>query len=150
MTVDFAFGKVGAMRVAYVRWTGPWNEKKIQGQFEKVEKWIRASGARPGRWIFHEPGSRRWEAAIEVRGTARASGGIRMRTLPAASVAHVQFDPDAISPRVVYHGLTDWLRWRRKEKEIRSVGNYREVYSGNPWRDRAAWSRTDVQVVVRR
>jgi hypothetical protein len=50
---------------------------------------------------------------------------------------------------VVYHGVTDWLRWRRKEKEIKGVGAYREVYQGNPWSDRKAWSHTEIQVVVR-
>jgi hypothetical protein len=61
----------------------------------------------------------------------------------------VRFDPTVVSPRVVYHGLSDWLRWQRKEKKIRSVVSYREIYEGNPWKDKRAWSRTEVQFVVR-
>jgi hypothetical protein len=59
------------------------------------------------------------------------------------------FDPEVVSPRVVYHGMTDWLRWRRKEREVRSIGQYREVYPGDPWRDKNAYARTEIQVVVR-
>jgi effector-binding domain-containing protein len=150
MTVDFAFAKAPSARVAYLRWTGPWSDKKIRSQFERVHRWVRANGARPGRWIFHEPGDRKWEAAVEFSGRLSAGDGFRIRTIPAATIAHVVFDPEVVSPRVVYHGLADWLRWRKKEKEIRSVGAYREVYSGNPWSDRAAWSKTDIQIVVRR
>lgn len=151
MTVDFSFGKSPAMRVASLSWTGPWNEKKIRAQFERTERWVRAAGGRPGRWIFRESGERRWEVSVEVKGAKpRASGGIRLRTVPAGPVARVVFDPDVVAPHVIYHGLSDWLRWRRKEKEIRSVGEYREVYSANPWSNPRAWSRTEIQVVVRR
>jgi hypothetical protein len=65
-------------------------------------------------------------------------------------VASVVYDPKVIEPRVVYHGLTDWLRWRRKEGEIRSVGDYREVYTADPWTDAKAYAHTEVQIVVRK
>ncbi|HEY1198975.1 MAG TPA: GyrI-like domain-containing protein [Thermoplasmata archaeon] len=150
MTVDFVLKKTPSLHVAAIRWTGPYNERQIQKRFEEVEKWARARGLRTGRWIFREPGSRVWDTAIEVRGKARSEGRVKVRTLPAGTVASVRFDPDVVSPRVVYHGLSDWLRWRRKEKEIRSVVSYREVYEGNPWKDKRAWSRTEVQFVVRK
>ena len=149
MAVDFELKKSPSLRVAAIRWTGPYNERQIQKRFEEVEKWARAQGLKTGRWVFREPGSRRWDTAIEVRGNARSKGRVKVRTLPASTVASVRFDPDLISPRVIYHGLSDWLRWRRKEKAIRSVVSYREVYDGNPWRDKRAWSRTEVQFVVR-
>jgi DNA gyrase inhibitor GyrI len=85
-----------------------------------------------------------------VRGTAKATGGIRFRTFPATPVARVRFDPDAISPRLVYHGLNDWLRWRKKEKEIRKVVSTREVYDDDPWTNKHAWKNTTVEYVVRR
>ena len=60
------------------------------------------------------------------------------------------FDPEVVEPRVVYHGLSDFLRWRKKSGEIRSVGDYREVYQGDPWKDRRAYAHTEVQYVVRK
>jgi hypothetical protein len=55
-----------------------------------------------------------------------------------------------VSSRVVYHGLNDHLRARRKEKSIRSVGSYREVYEDNPWKNPKAWAGLYVEAVVRR
>jgi effector-binding domain-containing protein len=135
--------------VAAIRWTGPYSEREIRRRFEEVEKWAHARGLRTGRWVFREPGSRVWDTAIEVHGAARSEGRVKVRTLPAATVASVRFDPDAVSPEVIYHGLSDWLRWRRRDGKIRSVGSYREIYEGNPWKNARAWSRTEVQFVVR-
>lgn len=150
MTVDFAWGKVPALRVASISWSGPWSEKKIRAQFERLDRWAKQHRVRTGRWIFREPGERRWEASLELKGKARSSGRVRTKTLRAARVARVVFDPEEVAPRLVYHGLSDWLRWQRKDKTIRSVLSTREVYSGNPWTDRRAWSRTEVQFVVRK
>jgi DNA gyrase inhibitor GyrI len=150
MTVDFSFRRVPAYRVASMTWKGPWSEAKIRKNFNRVAAWAKANRLRTGRWIFREPGERTWEVAVEIHGRARPGAGVRLKTYPAATVASVTFDPDVVSPRVVYHGITDWLRWRKREKEIRSVGSYREVYDADPWRSPAAWARTNVQVVVRR
>ncbi|MGA9839834.1 MAG: GyrI-like domain-containing protein [Thermoplasmata archaeon] len=150
MVVDFKIKRSPSFRVGSISWKGPWNERRIRSQFDRVSAWARQSGLRTGKWIFREPGARQWEVSIEVRGAARSDGTVRVRTFPAATVASVVFDPTLVSPAVVYHGVTDWLRWRKKDKTIRSVGSYREVYDGDPWRDRKAWSRTDVQVVVRK
>lgn len=148
MVVDFKIKHTPSYRVATLSWKGPWNERRIRAQFDRIAKWARASGLRTGKWIFREPGSRAWEVAIEVRGPARSEGPIRVRTVPAATVASVVFDPAVVSPAVVYHGVTDWLRWRKRDKTIRSVGIYREVYDGDPWRQPKAWAHTDVQIVV--
>jgi len=150
MTVDFAWGTSPSWRVAAIAWKGPWNEKKIRQQFERLERWARERGVRTGQWIFREPGTRSWEVAIELKGRARGSAGVRTKIYPAAKVARVVFDPEQVSPRLVYHGLSDWLRWQRKEKEIRAVVSSREVYRGNPWKDPKAWAHTEVQFVVRK
>lgn len=149
MTVDFAFRRAPSYRVASVTWKGPWSEPKIRSNFRRVLAWAEARKLRTGKWIFREPGERTWEVAIEVRGPARSERGVRIRTYPAARVATVTFDPDVVSPEVIYHGITDWLRWRRKEKQIRSVGKYQEIYEDDPWRNPRAWARTTVQVIVR-
>jgi effector-binding domain-containing protein len=150
VVVEFRLKRVPAARVATLAWKGPWNERKIRAQFDRIAQWARQNGLRTGRWIFREPAARAWQVGIEIRGTARSEGPIRVRTFPAATVASVVFDPKVVSPSVVYHGITDWLRWRKKDKTIKSVGTYREVYSGDPWRRASAWARTDVQVVVRK
>ena len=65
-------------------------------------------------------------------------------------MARVVYSPRVVEPRVVYHGLSDFLRWRKKAHEIRSVGDYREVYTGSPWTDKRAYEHTEVQFVVRK
>lgn len=149
MTVDFVLKKSPSLRLASIRWTGPYSEAEIRKRFGEVERWATTHRLRTGRWVFREPGSRTWNVGIEVRGRARSEGRVKVRSLPASTVASVTFDPDLVSPRVVYHGLSDWLRWCRKEKKIRSVVSTREVYLGNPWKDARAWSKTEIQFVVR-
>ncbi len=150
MAIDFELKRAPAYRVAAIRWTGPWSDASIHRQFERIVKWADAHRLRTGKWIFREPAERTWEVAVEVRGRARSEGGIRMKTYPAASVACVVYDPKVVASPLVYHGLADWLRWRRRDGTIRSVGDYREVYRGDPWRDARAFARTEVQFVVRR
>jgi effector-binding domain-containing protein len=150
MVVEFRMKRAPAVRVATISWKGPWNERKIRAQFGRVATWAKRHGLRTGQWVFREPGTRSWQVGIEVRGAARSDGTVSVRTYPASTVASVTFDPNVISPSVVYHGITDWLRWRKKDKTIRSVGAYREVYPGDPWRDAKAWARTEIQVVVRK
>jgi effector-binding domain-containing protein len=150
VVVDFKIKRAPRYRVATIAWKGPWNERRIRSQFDRISKWAARSGVRTGKWIFREPGTRAWEVSIEVRGAPRSEGPIRIRTLPGATVACVCFDPNVVSPAVVYHGVSDWLRWRKRDKTIRSVGTYREVYDGDPWRNPKVWARTEVQVVVRK
>ena len=149
MVVDFAFKRTPAYRVASISWKGPWKDTTIRRNFEKVNQWAQARGYGPTLWIFRESGERRWETGVVVSARARSEGNVRVRTLPATRVASVVFDPDVISPAVVYHGLSDWLRWRKKDKKVKRVVSYREVYRGNPWKDKSAYARTDVQFVVR-
>lgn len=149
MTVDFQFKKAPSLHVASIRWTGPYSEATIRRRFGDVVKWAAARRLRTGRWVFREPGERAWEVGVEVHGPARSEGRVKVRTIPPARVASVTFDPEVVSPRVIYHGLSDWLRWQRKEKKIRSVVSSREIYPGDPWKNARAWSRTEVQFVVR-
>lgn len=150
MTVDFAFRKAPKYRIASIAWKGPWDEKRIRAKFGQIAAWAKKKGVRTGKWVFREGGERKWEVGIEVKGPVKAGAGIRLRTLRASKVASVVFDPDVVSPRVIYHGLNDWLRWRRKDGEIKSVGGSREIYSGDPWSDKRAWAHTEVQFVVRK
>jgi DNA gyrase inhibitor GyrI len=150
MLVDFSLAHAPAYRVAAIVRIGPWREDNLRTEFGELVAWARRQKVRTGKWIFYERGHHRWEACLEYRGRAAAEGRIRLKTLPAADVARVTFNPDLVSSRLVYHGLNDWTRWRRKDKEIRSVSGIREVYAGDPWQSRAAWTRCQVEYVVRR
>ncbi len=151
MTVDFAIKRAPAYRVASVRFTGPYQEKKIRSEWEAIATWAKARGLRTGKWFFIEEddGPRyKFEVAIEVRGKAKGDRKVRLRTFAASPIATVTFDPDVVSARVVYHGLSDWLRWRKKDKTIKRARTWREVYNGNPWKDARAWSHAEIQVTV--
>ncbi len=151
MVVDFAIKRAPKYRVVSVRFVGPYQERRIRSEWETLAKWAKAKGLRTGRWFFSEDtaGNRyRFDLAIEVRGPVKGEGKVRVRTLPASPIATVTFDPDAVSARVVYHGLSDWLRWQKKEKTIKRSRVWREVYTGNPWTDAKAWARTEIQVLV--
>lgn len=151
MTVDFVLKRAPKYRVASVRFVGPYKESRIRSEWEGIAKWAKAKGVRTGKWFFSEDGAGpryRFEVAIEVKSAAKSAGKVRIRTLPASPIASVTFSPDAVSPRVIYHGLYDWLRSQKKHKTIKRTRTYREVYDGNPWKDAKAWSRTEIQVLV--
>ncbi|MFI5413701.1 MAG: hypothetical protein ACHQ0I_03850 [Candidatus Lutacidiplasmatales archaeon] len=150
MTVDFEFAKAPKYRVACLRAKGRWSPNICRPEFGKLVAWAKKNGLKTGKWIVRESEMGKFEACLEVRGSAKSSGGIRLRTFPASAVARVTFDPEVVSPRVVYHGLNDWLRWRKKEGEVKSVRSTREVYSGDPWTNKAAWKGTTVEFLVRR
>lgn len=150
MVVDFVLKRVRAYRVGSITRIGPWKEDNLRSEFRELTRWARRRRMRTGDWIFLERGPHRWEACLEVRGDARPEGRIRIKTLPATHAATVVFDPDEVSSRLVYHGLSDWTRWRRKYREIRAVTAVREVYAGDPWKDRTAWAHCEVQFLVRK
>ncbi|MCI4349403.1 MAG: hypothetical protein L3J93_04210 [Thermoplasmata archaeon] len=150
MVVEFKLKRSAGGRFATLSRAGGWKEDNLRSEFRTLVRWANENRLRTGRWMFLHPSERRWTAALEIRGTANPSGAIRLRTLPAESVASVVFDPAVVSPGIVYHGLNDWLRWRKKDKTIRRVVTSREVYSGDPWTKPAAWAHADVQYVVRR
>lgn len=151
-TVDFALRSAPSYRVASITRVGPWKENNLRTEFRELVSWARRQGVRTGKWIFVERDHDRWEACLELkgRGAATPDGRVRLKRLPATAVARVSFDPEAISSRIVYHGLSDWVRWRRRDGTIRSVTGVREVYAGDPWSDRGAWSRCEVQFLVRK
>lgn len=151
MVVEFAWKRTPKYRVASVRFVGPYRESRIRSEWEGIAKWAKAHGLRTGKWFFTEDSAGkqyRFDLAIEVRGAAKSDRKIRLRTLPASPIASVTFNPDQVAANVVYHGLNDWLRWRKKDKSIKRARTWREVYDGNPWTDKRAWSRAEIQVLV--
>lgn len=148
MLVDFVLKRAPAYRVASIVRVGPWKEDNLRTEFLELAHWAKRQKVRTGHWIFFERRSDRWEACLEFRGRATAEGRVRLKTLPACWVATVTFDPDRISSRVVYHGLRDWTRHRRRDGTVRSVTAVREVYADDPWSNRRAWSNCEVQFLV--
>jgi hypothetical protein len=150
MVVDFAWKRTPSYRVATIVRVGPWREENLKPEFGELVKWAKRQQVRTGRWIFIERSHTRWEACLEVRGKCRAEGRIRLKTLPSERAASVVFDPDRVSSRIVYHGLIDWTRQRKRDGEIRRVSQIREVYPGDPWTNPRAWAQCDVQFLVQR
>lgn len=149
MVVEFEFKRAGGFQAIVARWSGPWNEKRIHTQFLQLEAWAKERNLRTKRWIFQSSAERHWLVGIEVTGKVRGAKGVHVQAFPSGRVARVTFDPDVVSPMVVYHGLADWLRWRRKDKQIRWSGAYREVYESDPWKSARASAHTTLQVPVR-
>ena len=150
MVVDFLLKRAPRFRVGAITRVGPWREDNLRREFRELMRWAKAQRARPGRWIFLERGSNRWEACLEFAGRARATGRVRLKTLPSAAVASVTFDPDQVSSSVVYHALNDWVRRHGKGRRIRGVTGIREIYSGDPWADKEAWAHCEVQFLLRK
>jgi effector-binding domain-containing protein len=103
-------------------------------------------------YFIDEPGGRRpmnklrSEACLQIKGRAKSEGKIVVKKLPRHKVASVTFNPDKISPRLVYSGIYGWLRYAGFKDNVQG----REVYIGNPWRNPRAWANTEVQVPVKR
>jgi DNA gyrase inhibitor GyrI len=148
MVVDFQVKRTPSYRVVSLQRKGPWKKDNLRAEFRTLQAWAKKRGLKTGKWIFYERTASTWEACLEIQGAAEAEAPIRVKEIPAVTVASVVFDPEEVSSRVVYHGLVDWLRWRRKEGAIKRVLESREVYDGDPWSDRRAWARADVQFVV--
>jgi DNA gyrase inhibitor GyrI len=160
LTVDIVVRKEPSYSVISKTCVGPYSGgDMLRPEFRVLSRWARDHGVKTGKWFFYElddrdtpEGSRRWEACIEVQGRLKAkpSSGIERKELPAQLVASVIFDPEQVAPRLVYHGLEGWLQWRTKFGEFSEAGPTREVYSGDPWTSRKAWSSVDVQVPIRK
>ena len=159
MLVDFKIKKFSGCRVASITYVGPYREggDMMREEFNQIVKWARKKGVRTGCWFFADldgpevpDKKRRWEAAVEVKGAkARAQGGIRFREFPDQLVASVTFDPEKVSPRVIYYALEGWLEWG-EDREYKSAGTPREVYKGDPWRSARAWANVEVQIPVKK
>jgi len=148
--IDFVLKSTPSYRVASIVRKGPYVEDNLRPEFRELTRWARKGGVPTAHWIFFERDHDRWEACLEIKGKAQAEGRIRLKTLPATDAASVVFNPDSLASRVVYHGLSEWTKWRKKFGEIKSVTGIREVYSGDPWTDKKAWARCEVQFLVRK
>ena len=155
MPVDLKVKRAPSYTVASMMRVGPYSGNMLRSEFTQLVKWAKRRRVRTGRWILFfidEPGGRRplnklrSEACLQIKGRAVSEGKIRVKKLPAHKVASVTFNPNIISPRLVYSGLYGWLRYAG----YKDAGLSREVYEGNPWTNTRAWANTEVQVPIKR
>ena len=147
---DFALTRAPSYRVATIVGKVPWTDAVLRRTFGRLVQWAASEKIPTGKWIVLSRSSKYWEACLEIKRDARGNGDVHVRTLPATAVASIKFDPESVSPRVIYHGLSDWLKWRRKAREISSVGFTREIYDADPWTNPRAWSNVTVEYAVRK
>ena len=161
MVVDFKISRSRKYWIAGAVRTGPYTgDRMMRAYFTKVSKWIEKSGLKGGAWIFRSlqeddvPDEKmQFEAAIEIRGrkpSVRPPEGIELHEIPAGPVATVEFDPDKIADRVIYHGLESWLEWRRRYGEYERNGPAREIYDGDPWASARAWKSLRIEVPLKK
>ena len=155
MVVDIKVKNVQSYNVASIMRVGPYGRDMLRAEFGQLVNWAKKKKLRTGKCLLYfldEPGGRRAanklrsEACLEIKGKAGTEGKIRVKKLPAQRVACVTFDPDKVSPRLVYSGIYGWLRYGG----FREAGPSREVYNANPWTNARAWANAEVQVPVKR
>ncbi len=155
MVVDFKVKVAPSYRVAYIMHTGPYLGPNMwRSEFNELVRWARKNRLRTGKWIMGFMGSlgayttsrSKSIAALEIKGKAKAEGRIKIKTLPRQRVVSVVFDPEVVADRLIYHGIEGWLPYR----PFSEAGPAREVYDGNPWIDRKAWSKVEVQVPIKK
>ena len=149
--VDIVVRKTPAYKVASLERIGSEGRDPLRREFSTLSSWAKKQKLRSGRWIFHfyesgkTPERYRFEACLEISGNPKPEGKIRIKQLPKMTVASVKFNPDNVSPRLVYNGLYGWIR----NNEIYRASPYsREIYFGNPWTNSWAWARAEIQVPV--
>jgi effector-binding domain-containing protein len=155
MVVDIVVKKAPSYRVISLERVGSEGTDPLRREFSELTKWAKSQKIKTGKWIFHfnETGRRdqyRLEACLEIfRKNVEPQGKIKSKTLPPLTVASVKFNPEQVSPRLVYNGVYGWLR--ENDEGYKSAANYsREIYFGNPWSDSWAWSRAEIQVPVKK
>jgi effector-binding domain-containing protein len=156
MVVRIRVKPVRSYRVASMLRVGPYSSNMLRAEFTQLKNWAKRRELRTGTWFLYfidEPGGRRpanklrSEACLEIKGKAvKSEGKVKVKKLPKQTVASVTFNPDKISPSLVYAGIWGWIQWRN----YKAAGLSREVYSGSPWKDKRAWANTEVQLPIKR
>jgi effector-binding domain-containing protein len=154
LTVDIQVKNTPTYKVASLERKGSEGTEPLRKEFRELENWAKKSKVKTGRYFCHfyetgrTPNQYRFEACLEIRGNPKPEGKIKVKTLPKLTVASVKFNPEQVSPRLVYNGVYGWLDDNDDYKV--SGGFSREVYFGNPWTNSWAWKRTEIQVPAAR
>jgi effector-binding domain-containing protein len=150
MATDIKVKSTPQYKVASLERTGGEGSDPLRREFQELEKWAKKSKVKTGSYLCHfyesgrTPDRYRFEACLEIRGNPTPEGKIKIKELPKITVASVKFNPEKLSPRLVYHGIYGWLK---DNDEGYKAGSFsREVYPGNPWLNSWAWMRAEIQV----
>jgi effector-binding domain-containing protein len=155
MIVDITVKRAPGYTVASMRRVGPYRRDMLRAEFNQLVRWAKKRKIRTGKWILYfldEPGGRRpenklrSEACLEIKGKAKTESRIKVKKLPKQRVASVTFNPNKVSPSLVYSGIYGWLRFAG----YKDIGPSRELYRGNPWTNARAWANAEVQVPVKK
>ncbi len=154
MVVDIKTKRAPRYTVASIRRVGPYSSNMLRAEFGRLLGYAKKRRLRTGKWFLYfldEPGSRparklRSEACLEIRGKAKPYGKVKVKRLPRQTVLSVTFNPNKVSPMLVYSGLYGYLRFAG----FREAGPSREVYVGSPWTNPRAWANAEVQLPVKR
>jgi|SRR5579872_1731489 len=151
MAVDIKIKNAPSYKVASIERTGGSGTEPLRREFKDLEKWAKKAKVKTGSYFcyFHEvgrtPDKYKFEACLEISGNPQSEGKIKIKELPKLTVASVKFNPEKISPRLVYNGVYGWLG--ENDEGYKEAGSYsREVYPGNPWTSSWAWNRAEIQV----
>jgi effector-binding domain-containing protein len=155
MVVDIKVKQVPSYTVASLIHYGAHGPNMFRSEFGQLAKWAKKNNLRTGHWIMRwideygsKPASKiRSEACLEIKGKARIEGKIRIKKFPKHTVVSVIFNPDQVSPRLVYSGIYGWIRYSDFEA---TNSPSREVYTGNPWTNPRAWANAEVQVPIKK
>jgi DNA gyrase inhibitor GyrI len=154
LTVDIEIRRTPSYKVAWLERIGSGGSEPLRAEFNELEKWAKKLKVRKGKYIFHffeagrTPDRYRFEACLEIKGNPKPEGKIKIKKLPQLTVARVKFNPEEISPRLVYNGIYGWLR---ENDDYKASGGYsREIYVDNPWTSSQAWAQTEIQVPAAR
>jgi effector-binding domain-containing protein len=130
---------------------GGGGSEPLRREFKELEKWAKKNKVKTGSYIFYfremgkTPDKYRFEACLEISGNPQSDGKIKIKELPKISVASVKFNPEKISPRLVYNGVYGWLS-ENDEGYSEADDFSREIYPGNPFTSSWAWNRAEIQV----
>lgn len=138
-------GKVAAPKLekrkpvtlAYIEHVGPYDSIPFHETIPRLYSWVKGKKVIPGFYplaVFHSdpkttpPGECRTDIAISIKGNARPEGDIRIRRLPAMTVATLSHKGPASEYQRSYDTLADFVR----KKGYVVAGPSMEIYSKKP------------------
>ena len=124
-------------KLAYIEHTGKYSEIPFQKYFEKLYGWARENHVRPGFYplgIYHDSPDEisasklKSEIAIPIYGAAKPEADIKIKDIPAMTVAAISHKGPSTEYPNTYRKLREWIAERGYEWSGPSI----EVYTRKP------------------